>query len=63
MFLLTLQRKEIKKLIYIIKNEKEQIAQNLESMTQELDKYKNAYKKLVSDGKSKLLKILEEAIL
>lgn len=45
--LLTYYRKEIKGLIQIIKQEKEQITQDLQSMSKELTKYKVAYKQLV----------------
>jgi len=40
-------KKEIKKLIHIIKEEKEQITTDMEAMNKELVKYKTAYKKLV----------------
>lgn len=40
-------KKEIKKLIHIIKEEKEQITTDMEAMNKELMKYKTAYKKLV----------------
>lgn len=40
-------------MIEIIKNEKEDITKNLESMSSELLKYKAAYKKLVRGNNSK----------
>ena len=40
-------RKEIKNLIQIIKQEKEQINTDLEKLSNELNKYKTSYKKLV----------------
>lgn len=42
-----ISRKEIKGLIQIIKQEKEQISEDLQSMSKELSKYKVAYKHLV----------------
>lgn len=40
-------RKEIKNLIGVIKQERDQISQEVDSMAKELKKYKSAYKKLV----------------
>ena len=44
-------RKEIKNLIQIIKQEKEQINTDLEKLSNELNKYKISNKKLVSQKK------------
>jgi len=50
-------KKEIKKLIHIIKEEKEQITTDMEAMNKELVKYKTAYKKLVP-LKKRFLKLI-----
>jgi len=47
-----LHRKEIRKLIETIKEEKAQVSQEIQKMSEELQRYKMAYKKLVNFNNS-----------